>query len=298
MIIHPYATKAYAGSLAHWGKAFDVPEWGTHVIIRTISGDAADAFGTYPIAILHQANDLQAGLERLRQAGLVAVTLVLDDFHRPTLDDLNRYFDMVRPFKTHSIHRTGSPFTYNKHHRYEVARARKKVTVRSFDLREHLDEWMRLYATLISRHTLSGVHDFSKAHYAVLAEMAGVTAVGAWLEDKLVSAHLWVSDGTHVHSHLAASSEAGYKVGAAYAVYDESIKIFSDATLINLGGGAGTGNDSVDGLARFKQGFANDEASAYISGTILNKARYEALSQAHGATNNADFFPAYRAPRI
>lgn len=132
----------------------------------------------------------------------------------------------------------------------------------------------------------------------MLQSQAGITAIGAWLADELVSAHVWVSDGRYVHSHLAASSDAGYKAGAAYAVYDASLRAFPAAELLNLGGGAGIGDDPDDGLARFKRGFANDSAQSYICGEILDRTRYEALSQYGGTGGEVTFFPAYRRPQV
>jgi hypothetical protein len=301
-VIHPYATAAYAHSLSHWGEAQSVPEWGCGVILRAIPGmDAAgedtagmDAAGTYPIAAIAADADLPGGLERLRRLGLISITLVLDDFQRPPLALLQKYFNVVRPFKTHYIRRNAAKFTYARHHRYEVARASRKVTVRPFDLESHLPEWTALYASLIRRHGLRGVHLFPAAHFEALHRMKSTTSMGAWLDDELVSAHIWVSDGTHVHSHLAASNDAGYKAGAAYAVYDASIRHFAGAELLNFGGGAGTGEALNDGLAEFKRGFANESASAYVCGAILDEGRYDELCRRRATPADAEFFPTYR----
>jgi hypothetical protein len=300
-MIHPYATDAYARSLCHWGEAFAVPEWGCHVILRDVEGamggveGAMDASGTYPVAVVAPDADLPGGLERLRRSGLVSVTLVLDDFHRPSLDELKKHFSVVNPFKTHFIHRKAMPFAYGKHHRYEVSRALKTVTVRQLELGNHVSEWLGLYANLTSRRGLAGIHDFPLSHYQALHRMSGTATIGAWMDGTLVSAHIWVSDGKYVHSHLAASSGDGYKAGAAYAVYDASIHHFADAELLNFGGAAGASDDPHDGLARFKRGFSNEPASAYICGAILDSARYAELVRQSGVPSDTLFFPAYRA---
>ena len=291
---HPYATEGYARSLGHWGDAFHVPEWGSYVMLREIPG-GGDAAGTYPIAVLAPGADVAAGLERLRRSGVVSITLVLDDFNRPSLDELGRCFQVINRFKTHYLRRGAMPFSYGKHHRYEVRRAAKRVTVRPFALADHAGEWSTLYAGLVRRLGLTGVHDFPPAHHEALQQLGGLTSIGAWLNDELVCAHLWVSDGRHVHSHLAASSGAGYEAGAAYAVYDASIRHFSEAELINFGGGAGIGDDPDDGLARFKRGFANDRASAYLCGAILDAGLYDKLVRQKGVPPDTLYFPAYRA---
>jgi hypothetical protein len=293
-MIHPYATDTYARALSHWGEVCPVPEWGCHVIVRDVL-DCSDATGTYPIAVMAPDADLAGGLERLRRLGFVSVTLVLDDFHRPPLDDLRAHFHVVRSFKTHYIRRNAQSFAYEKHHRYEVNRALKTATVRRFELGSHMLEWCALYGHLIKRHGLAGVHDFPWSHFQALQQMSGTTAIGAWSGGTLVSAHIWVSDGQYVHSHLAASSPDGYEAGAAYAVYDASVRHFADTELLNFGGGAGTASESHDGLARFKRGFANEEAPAYICGAILDHGRYDELVRQKGMPPDTLFFPLYRA---
>jgi hypothetical protein len=289
---------AYAHSLSHWGKPLPVPEWGGGILARPIPGGGMDGFGTYPIAILAPDADLKGGLERLRDLGLVAATLVLDDFHRPSLENLNIAFSQTTPFKSHAIRRLDAPFAYSKHHRYEVRRALASVSVGPLNLAYHIKDWMGLYGILSQRHGLGGVHNFPASHFEALAPLEGVTTIGAWLDDVLVSAHIWVSDGTDVHSHLAATSPAGYQVGASYAVYDASVSHFHGARLLNLGGSAGSGDDPLDGLARFKRGFANDTASAYICGAILDPDQYQHLTEACGVAADSYYFPAYRAQRV
>jgi hypothetical protein len=225
---------------------------------------------------------------------MISVTLVLDDFHRPQLAELKRYFSVVNPFKSHHVLRNPSIFAYGKHHRYEVRRALAKVSVRLFDLSHHLSEWSSLYADLTGRHGFSGVHDFPSSHFDALCLLDGTQAIGAWLEDRLVSAHIWMSDGKYVHSHLAASSSDGYASRAAYAVNDASIRHFQGADLLNFGGAAGAGDDPCDGLARFKRGFANDLAPAFICGAVLDRPRYDELARRTAAPPDTLFFPAYR----
>jgi hypothetical protein len=311
-MIHPYATEAYARSLSHWGEAVHVPEWGCHVIALDTPGapdtrgaldtggaldtrGGKDAAGTYPLAVMAPDSDLAGGLERLRRLGLVSVTLVLDEFHRPPLEVLREHFDVVNPFKTHHIRRNSASFAYGKHHRYEVRRASKQVSVRQFELGNYLPEWSSLYADLIRRHELGGVHEFASSHFDALSRLQGTTSIGAWLDGRLVSAHIWVSDGQYVHSHLAASNGEGYAAGAAYAVYDASVRHFAGAELLNFGGGAGPSDDPRDGLSRFKKGFANESAPAYICGAILDEGQYHELVRRRGVPPDTLFFPAYRA---
>lgn len=291
---HPYGALAYAASLGHIGAPVEVPEWGCCVLERALEDGLTDAAGPYPLAPLPPDCDLAGGLGRLRSRGFVSVVLVLDDVHRPELARLERSFDHVRAFKTHFVHRPelGAP-TYGKHHRYEIRRALRSVEAGPLDLARDEKAWSALYSTLSARHGLAGLHAFPPKHVWALAAMKGFEAFGAWAQGELVSAHIWAVHEGCAHSHLAASSARGYELGAAYAVNAAALERFVGARFVNLGGGAGASVGADDGLARFKRGFANSEASAYICGAVLRPEVYRHLCGAAGR-EGAGFFPAYR----
>lgn len=292
---HPYATLAYVQSLSLEGQPFVVPEWGTAVLSRPTDLELADVAGSYPMTVLAPDADLEGGLHRLRGSGFVSVVLVLDDYHRPSTAALGDAFDLVRPFKTHYVvDRAAGDATPSRHHRYEIKKALSSVRVEAFSLRDHFEQWLGLYENLTVRHSLSGTHDFPRSHHELLSVMPGVTAIGAFVDGVLLAAHIWIEDDGRVHSHLAASSEKGYALGAAYAVNDASIRLFPDARIINFGGGAGYEDDSSNGLARFKMGFANATSRSYVCGKILDAGKYAQLSATKDSASN--FFPAYRAP--
>lgn len=290
---HPYATQAYAESLGHVGEAYPVPEWGGHVLLRaTPRGAGRDAMGPYPLTAIAPDADVPGGLGRLRAAGLVSVVLVVDDRLRPPLETLGGAFDVVRPFKSHFLYDRGlGPLAYAKHHRYELRRALARVEVSQIALADHLAAWKTLYGQLAARHGLAGLHAFPAAHHDALARLQGLRAFGAFVEGRLVSAHLFVTHEGHAISHLAASAPEGYQTGAAYAVNDLAVSALSDCETINFGGGAGFSDDPADGLVRFKKGFSNRTAPAYLCGKVLDPAAYEMLSEGFG---RAGFFPAYR----
>jgi len=295
-IMHPYSTSAYARSLFHVGRVVPVEEWGCNVIARTVPAGGEDIVGCYPIATLSKDADLSGGLERLRAAGFVSATLTLDDFHRPALEALSHAFDVVRPFKTHYVHR-GASGNYKpaKDHRYKINRANRRVVAKAIRLVDHLDAWTSLYDALIDMRRMTGVHAFPHASFAMLADMAGVQAIGGFVGEELVSCNLWVIHERRAHSHLVASNELGYTERAAYAVSDASARYFADAEIVNFGGGAGLGDEPGDGLAQFKRGFSNTTARSYICGAILDRRTYEKLTQQRGISGDA-YFPAYRTP--
>lgn len=290
--MHPYANPAYAAALSHWGKALTIPEWNTSVIMRNIPAGGVDAAGVYPIAVLSPDADIAGGLARLREAGAVSVVLVLDDFHRPSIEALEKHFT-VTPFKTHYVYKPANgAITYDTHHKRALRKAQSAVRAGVLDLKRDWRQWQGLYDHLIAELQLTGVHAFPASYHEAIAQLDGMVAIGVWDGDELVSAHLWACDEKTAHSHLVASSQKGYELRAAYAANDFSIMQFADKRMINFGGGAGGGDAEGDGLARFKRGFSNATARSYIAGAVLDEARYQQLSQG----KNTGYFPAYRAP--
>jgi hypothetical protein len=293
---HPYASEAYARSLAHVGEAFAVPEWASHVLTRPTPDDRGrDAIGAYPLAVISPDADLAGGLERLKAAGLISVVLVTDERLRPDAPTMEAAFDFVRPFKSHFLYdRSLGPLAYGKHHRYELKRALARVEAREIALAEHLEAWTALYGELAARHGFTGLHAFPAAHHETLMRLPGVRTFAAFVEDRLVSAHVFVSHRGYAVSHLATSSAEGYANGAAYAVNDLALTALDDCQLINFGGGAGVTDDPSDGLVRFKKGFSNNAARSYLCGKVLDGAAYEMLSVGFAQDG---FFPAYRGRR-
>ncbi len=298
---HPYASCEYAEILdGGRGNIVPVPEWGLYGLRRQIEGPDAgsdsDVMGCYPLAVFGDNVDLKAGLEKLRSEGFVSVVLVADPILRPKDNELDQAFGIYRKFKVHYIcdRSQGLP-KFSKHHRYELRRA--KADVRQIDLVNYLPDWWALYQELIGRRRITGVAAFSQVAFDRLAKkMAGLVSFGAFVGESLVACHLWVRSGHHVHSHLAASNEAGRRAGAPYLLYDAAIRYFDDVVTIDLGGGAGLKDDPNDGLARFKRGFSNSEKSAYLCGAILDPDRYQVLCEFYKAQNN-EYFPAYRTPK-
>lgn len=295
-MMHPYAREDYARSLGHVGTPTAVPEWNGWVLVRpTPCGTRRDAIGPYPLTVLPGDADVAGGLARLKAEGLVSVILVVEDRLRPSMAVVEGAFDPVRRFKSHYVYdRTLGPLVYSKHHRYELRRAQARVTASEIRLGDHLPAWKDLYGQLAARHALGGLHAFPAAHHELLATMAGVRAFGAFVEDRLVSAHVFATHDGHAMSHLAASSPEGYQTGAAYAVNDLAVTSLSDCDLINFGGGAGMSDDPADGLVRFKKGFSNGIAPSYLGGAVLDSLAYRALSADSG---DSGFFPAYRGAR-
>jgi len=291
---HPYGQTAYAAAIAEaegWGVV-DVPEWDTAMLLRPTAGGGRDAAGPYPRAPIPKDADLRAGVERLRSLALFSAVLVPDPLFGPDGEALSAAFSVCRPFKTHFlVDRAGGGYAPSKHHRYEVRRALGRCQVERMRLRDHLGDWSRLYAGLADRHAIRGPAAFSDGYFAMMAADATYETFAARVEGRIVAMAIWFEHQGVAVNHLGASDAAGYAAGASYALYDAAIEHYGHCRQIDLGGAAGVADAADDGLARFKRGFANAEATAFLCGAVLDDAAYAALAADRPPT---DFFPAYR----
>lgn len=287
---HPYARAAYVEALG-LGRATEVEPWGTAVTLRPTPDGGGDVSGAYPLAALAAGADIDAGLDRLRTDGLVSATLVPDPLGGPSPEAYARAFPLCRPFKTHAlVDPAARAYDPSRHHRERIRRGRRRCRLERVRLSDHLPEWTALYADLVARRAVTGAAAFPPAYFEALACMPQIEAFAAFVQDDLVGMTLWFAHAGVVYNHLTASSTQGYANGASFALYDAAIERFVNAGVINLGGGAGRGDDPQDGLAAFKRGFANGAVQAWLCGAVLDPARYAALSAGRETT----FFPAYR----
>ena len=306
-----YAHPAYAASLFEFGRPVALPASGGWLLERTIAAsEKRDAMGTYPLFACSSWNALEADLRAL-QGSLVSAVLVTDPFGRYDRRLLDRTFDVARPFKSHFVVELNrsSIDGLSKHHRYYTRRAMRDVEVEVADRPlDHLDEWHALYRGLVERHGIAGIRAFSRASFEGQFQVPGLVVLRAVRRGTTVGMHLWYAsqrgDGV-AYSHLAATSDEGYELGAAYALHWTAIEHFRGSLRwLDLGAGAGTGAGTgavtgagPDGLTAFKAGWATDTRTAYICGRILSTRDYEALSSASAPAGSpsSSYFPAYRA---
>lgn len=291
-LIHPYNSEAYARAFEGLARPVALPGLGTWVLQRPITGTAhEDAAGCYPLSVLPELGGAAADFAALRSRGLVSLVLVADAFFSAPPDALRRCFDLVRPFKSHYVHDYGRPFSYGRHHRYEVKRARAACAVAPADLARYLPEWNALYRLLCERRGISGLHRLSARYFERLAALPALHALAAWHEGELLGMHLFVEHEGVAYSHLAACSEHGYRMRAGYALNDDALEHFRGRRLIDFGAGAGPVDDPCDGLATFKRGFTNGTELFQLCGKVLDAQAYERLAAAAPPTG---YFPAYR----
>ena len=298
---HPYAAGDYARALADGtSAALEIAEWGSFVLTREIPPRGAggppglrDGMGVYPMTPIRKQADLKAGLGRLAAHGLLSVVVVPDPLASPEESQLAAAFGLCRPFKTHHlIDRAAGAYAPSKHHRAEIRRAERRCRVELVRLADHLPAWTQLYDGLVERHAITGVATFSEAYFTVLSREPRMTALAAYVGNEISAMTIWFEHAGVGYNHLGASNALGYANGANYALYNAAIAHFSQAAVLNLGGGAGSRDNPSDGLAVFKRGFANAEAKAMLCGAVLDEERYAALT---GGLPPTEYFPAYRA---
>lgn len=290
---HPYADPGYAAAFSSLADVFILPEWNLPLVRRKISGSAMhDICGLYPMAGMAAMTDIEAGLAALREQGAVSLVVVPDPLTAPPPARLAAAFDVCRAFKTHYIMDRSIPGeAINKHHRYEIRKAKRLCTADIVSLAENIDTWMALYGELIGKHGIEGYSKFSNEYFVKLAGMENVTTMLARVDGTPVAMAIWLDGGDAAYYHLAAASDQGYRTNAMYLLVDAALEHFGTVPLVHFGGAAGFADSDDSGLARFKRGFSNRTATAHLCGGILDPVGYRSLSE--GKAGSA-FFPAYR----
>lgn len=289
---HPYASAAYATSLGQ-GEPLVVAAWdGAALLARPIGASGRrDVAGPYPLLHVAPHWPIAAGLDALRGAGAVSAVLVTDPLGAAPPD---AGFALARPYKRHFLVTRAAPYAPEPRHRAKIRRAAEALEIERAPLAAVLPQWSALYAGLVAEKRLAGSrHDFPPAHFAHLAAI-GAEAWTARRQGAAVAMYVWLRNGADAYYHLGASAPEGLALGASFAVMDRAIRdlLEGGAARLLLGGGLAAVGEPPCGLARFKAGFANAEATSLLLGAILDRAAYAGL----GGDPASGFFPAYRAP--
>jgi hypothetical protein len=296
--ISGYAHPLYARASQHQGTAFELSRSGGALLRRSIPATRfQDAVGPYPLFSCRDWTELDADLQRL-EGEFVSVVLVADPFgsYEGALDQA---FSHRRRFKEHFIIELERYDEPSRHHRRELSRALRQVMVEPCDPPSaFLEDWNRLYAELIERHAISGAANFSADSFRLQFETPGLVALRATARGETVGMALWFVQGRVAYYHLAAANQAGYRLGASYALVWAAIERFGGLVdTIDLGGVPGLRDAASGGLRPFKQGWATGSRWAYLCGRILDPEPYAALTAGPSVAAEPAYFPAYRAPR-
>lgn len=276
-------------------EVLTLPRSGAHLVIRQLPGQPwRDASACYPLFGCPRWEGLGEDLEDLRATALLTVSLVTDPLTAPSEGRLRQLFDYMQEFKPHFLVELPR-FQPSRHHNAEARRALRKLEV--VELSEpghHAEAWCELYAGLMARKRISGAAAFSPTSLRRQLHVSGVRVFAALRHGQMCGMQLWYRCEDRAYYHLAASSEVGYRNGAAYALMHSALHTFAAEGLreANLGG-VPDGQPQSSGLDYFKRGWANGTGMAHVCGKILQPERYRALS---GKSPAPGYFPAYRRP--
>jgi hypothetical protein len=291
-----YASKEYAESLEEFGIPRQLPSSGGWVLQREIGNTGyGDAIGVYPVFSCQHWSNLHLDLASLDQ-DLVSLTMVPEPFGDYDIKYLRECFpDLMVPFKQHYTIDLNMPAEeiVSRHHRKYARKALTQVDAEvCSDPAGFLDEWISLHQHLIARHDIEGIRAYSRHAFARLLSLPGVVILRAIHRNRTVGAQIWAYQGEVAYGHVLAFNEAGYKLGATYALYWFAINYFQGkARWCDLGGVAGL-NDSSNLLGQFKEGWSTGKRTAYLCGRICNRELYNQLAGQYNHDTN--FFPAYR----
>lgn len=293
-----YGSRAYAESLSGFGALIHLPHSEGYLLKRNIPGASDyDAMGSYPLFFCRNWNLLATDLAQLPD-DIISISVVADPFGSYSLNDLERCFDIVDPFKVHYIVDLEQPLEKigTRHHQKSARAAFRDVHVEVCeDPAGFIDQWCELYGTLAKRHNIHGIRAFSREAFLQQLSMPEVIVHMAFHQDRVVGAQLYYIQDDVVHCHLGAVSDRGYELGAFYAMDYFSFEYFSGlARKLDLGGGVGFSESREDGLSLYKKGWSAEVRPVYFCGRITNSDRYTAHAPLQGQ-EETNYFPAYRA---
>lgn len=281
-----YQSFEYADSLSEFGIPRYLPRCKGWILERRIDGSPYwDGMGPYPLFCCERPDYLAEDLRALKN--LVSVTLVLD--LTPSEAALESAFDRYKEFKTFYVVNRVKEYKPVRHHaRYAKKATKDGVEIYRLGNEDHaLGSWVAMYQNLISKHGITGIQAFSTKSFVKQFTVPGLNVFVAEYEGKTVGMLLFFDHGDRVYYHLGASSDQGYKLHASFALMDYAIRSFEGKTII-LGGASGN-QDSDDGLAQFKAGWANETRHSLLCETVNQAKVYEML-----ALGRTDYYPAYR----
>ena len=299
-MITGYMHHGYAESLVEFGTPRHLPLSGGWILERQIPGSQyKDAMGCYPLFACRDWSQLYLDLKEIADE-LLSLAVVTDPFGNYDVNCLQQCFvDVAIPFKEHYIIDLSRPMStfVSKHHCRYAQKAFGDISVeRCDDPQRFLSEWVDLYASLVTKHNITGIPAFSKTAFAQQLSVPGIVIFRAICDERTVGMLLWYVQGKLGYYHLGAYSSLGYDLHASFALFWFVIEYFAANGLrwLNLGAGAGVEGNGTDGLSRFKRGWSTGTRTAYFCGHIFNRTKYLETVQAK-EISITDYFPAYRA---
>jgi transposase-like protein len=267
---HPYCSEPYARALEEPGvERLYVAVWDTYVLVREGQAGVRQATAVRPLGSLDPSCDPHIGLEALREAGIALFSMITDPMWCPEVSPLQAAFDICRPFKKYYVVDREADIHIRKRHRNRINQARRTAEVHDVSLTDHLDRWLELYRGNVDRRRIH--QPFTRAYFERLTKLDGLRTVAVVSGGEVVTLSLWIPHQDTMYFHDGASSDAGMAISAAHAAFAHIIDTAADCRYVLLGGSAGFRDESSDGLAVFKRGFANASMISYLCSTSLSQ---------------------------
>lgn len=190
-----------------------------------------------------------------------------------------------------------------KGNRSSVSKARRHgVEIRCSTTEETMDAFYRLYTATMKKNEAKEGYFFSRGFLTDTLRLLGdgVKLFGAWYENRVVAASLFLFGGNLAHYYLS-GSDPDYLFLSPNNLLLYEVILWARARgykTLNLGGGYELG----DSLFQFKLSFAKTTADFYAYARVHNQPMYEELCKARElygelkgeATARSDYFPGYR----
>ena len=290
----PYDTAAYAATLHHLGTPFRVDGWPGPLIRCAIPGapDTFDAVGAWPYCS-PPADDQSARLSNALQAeGVVTFRA----FFRPDAPFVTAHWRQAgfAPvlLKEHFVFDPALDWpSHSAKTRYNIRRGRRLWSVEPIALADHYRTIAAYHEQLVQSRQFSTLAALPPTHFAALADLPNVHLLGALDKEGLGAALITVHDAASVHFHVIVGAGRAYQNCAFYALYQVAIERWAASRTIYLGGAPSSPNGQ--GIAQFKQRFANRRAPVYMMQAVLDAERCQRLvTTCQGQPSS--WFPPYR----
>ncbi len=287
-----FSTIEYARSLKHIGNAVFLESLNTPLLVRSIPATTrCDVTGSWPYADLPSSAQLRSGIDELRAAGFVSLTM----FIRPdaaTTPIPNGLAEMVT-LKQHYVLDPGLPAPILRAKtRRNLVRGAKFWEIVSLSPSQIARFCPRLQALLATRSKLSAFAAVTSEHFHSIARIAGIEALAA--VDREGPGAILVSARNRGETHLLHLLVAPrvIRTCGTYLLLAEALSKWSGDGCVYLGGVPGS--RAARGIAQFKARWANRLASTHLLKVVLDRKTYAKLAAGHPCPS---YFPAYRKSR-
>lgn len=246
--------------------------------------------GPWPYASVPEAARLEEALDGMAARGLVSFTAVLRPDGRPEampdrvgLVELKHHFvvDPALPRPVLSAKTQRNLALASRHWRIEPLENGPETA----------ELCARSYERLALRRQLNSITRMPPEHFERLLAIPGIRVLAA-VDDHQVGAVIVAAQGaaeTHM-LHFCVETDS-FKTCAGHLLMHTAILRWSEQGRVYLGGFP-SGPDG-EGVARFKRRWANRTTAVTMLTAVLDRQRYDALSEGRAG---GGYFPAYRAP--